>query len=193
MPPEATKAKFEEIIRPGPRKRFFHLISFMMFAFIGWHAYESPWLSTPYHLLEITSTVLFLLWVFYIGFQALPGSSFLGVSAEGFTICSNYRKRFHPWSSVKTIGVTEYKAKVTPDKHRRLRWEFEALFKIAFGDVLMVGIDYVPDPCGKAAGLEKRAFTKGWFGYEEVIVDSFGRRADDVAEMLNRFMNRHKS
>ena len=148
----------------------------------------------PYHHLLLSIDLLFaVLWFYYVVFATLPGSSFLLLSAEGFTISWNYRKQFHPWSSIESFGTTQFRAPPAPNLHQRLKLGLGALWRTSYSKVSIVGFNYLPTPNVTPAKVQERLFMKSWFGYDDIISGNFGQPASRLAEALNRFKQLHEA
>jgi hypothetical protein len=90
--------------------------------------------------------------------QLLPGSSYLTVSREGFETCTLFRKTLTRWQDVSEFGV-----------YRMRGSKF-------------VGFNFSPE-YSKAAGARK--VSRGLVGFEGALPDTYGFRAEDLAELLD--------
>jgi hypothetical protein len=90
--------------------------------------------------------------------QMLPWSSRLRLSPEGFSIRHMYRERFFRWSEVSSFEV----AKV--------------------GQNPMVVFDFTDAYTGARA---MRRLSRAMAGAEGALPDTYGRKADDLARLMN--------
>jgi len=101
--------------------------------------------------------------VFFLGL--LPGSSYLELRRDGFEMSSLYRKWFVRWSDV------------------------ESFFSRRIASNRMVCWDYVPEYQGHARG---RRFSASLAGVEAALPDTYGRSANELAELMNEWRLRHR-
>lgn len=94
-----------------------------------------------------------------------PRSSFLEVSAEGFTFANLFRRTFVPWGHV---------AEFLP---------------IAIHHNALVGWNYSPGFDGQAAA---RKISAALSGVEAALPDTYGMSAEKLAAVLNEFLLKHR-
>ena len=103
--------------------------------------------------------------------ELLPGSSYLHIGPEGFTICSFYRKFLTPWDAVDKFFVVSYKLKGTTTHN-------------------MVGFNYVPS----YEGPKMLSFiTKTICDCEGGLADNYGMEVEELADLMNSFLKQHKN
>jgi hypothetical protein len=98
--------------------------------------------------------------------QFLPRSSFLRLDGEGFTIRTLYRERTYRWEDVDTFGVTV----------------------VSFNK--MVGFNFAPH-FDRAARL--RRVNKAIAFFEGALPDTYGMKAEDLADLMNEYKCRHEA
>ena len=103
------------------------------------------------------STGFFSLCALVFLVQLAPGSSYLTVDDEGIEFCALFRKSRIRWSDLSAFGV--YQQRFSK----------------------FVGFDFAPD---YAAGASGRAVAKSLTGFEGALPDTYGFRAEDLAELL---------
>jgi hypothetical protein len=108
--------------------------------------------------------VFFGLGVIVCVLQFLPRSSFLRLGPEGFTIRALYRERTYRWEDVDTFGVTQ----------------------VSFNK--MVGFNFAPH-FDRAARL--RRVNKAIAFFEGALPDTYGMKAEDLADLMNEYKHRH--
>jgi len=94
----------------------------------------------------------------------LPGSSYLELRRDGFEMCSLYRKWFVRWSDVQLF------------------------FPQRIASTRMVCWNYLPGHAGQVRG---RRFSASLTGVEAGLPDTYGRSADELAELMNAWRSRH--
>ena len=92
--------------------------------------------------------------------QLLPNSSYLELEERGFTICNLFRKSFMPWH------------------------EIAEFFPMTVGGTgrPMVAVRFAP---GSTANASARKFAVALAGAEGALPDTYGRTAEELAELLN--------
>jgi hypothetical protein len=98
--------------------------------------------------------------------QFLPQSSCLRLGAEGFTIRTLYREQTYRWEDVDTFGVT----RVRLNK--------------------MVGFNFAPH-FQRAARL--RRVSAALVGFEGALPDTYGMKAEELADLMNQYKYRHEA
>jgi hypothetical protein len=96
-----------------------------------------------------------------VAINLLPRSSYLRLTAAGFEICNLFRSRFIAWKDVSRFGVTRV------------------------GNREMVGWD--PLPPISTLGKTNQALC----GYASAFPDTYGLKAEKLAELLNSVRDRH--
>jgi len=116
---------------------------------------------TQYRALNVSMVIFFGLCAVAFCVNLLPNSSYLRLTPDGFTMCSMFRCRSIEWRHVNTFGVTR------------------------IGTRKMVGWDpaHPPSKLGKT--------TKLMSGYVSVLPHTYGLRAEELAELLNRLRDEH--
>lgn len=94
----------------------------------------------------------------------LPASSYLRITTRGFTVCSLFRAHTFQWSDVSEFGVS----KVGPNK--MVMFNFAASYT-------------------KTSSV--RSFNASIFGYEGGLPDSYGLSHEELANLLNGYLQRH--
>lgn len=107
------------------------------------------------------------IWWFSVGFfslcalvflvQLTPGSSYLTVDETGIEICTLFRKTRIRWSELSEFGV--YQVRYTK----------------------FVGLNYSPEYRQSARG---RAFARAVTGFEGGLPDTYGFKAEELADLL---------
>jgi len=95
--------------------------------------------------------------------QMVPGSGFLRIDASGVTFSNVFRRTFLRWSDIETFYV------VTLRSHGIKAHE-------------MVGFEYAP-ACDRSRTARKLA--KFISDCEGALPDTYGKKASDLAELLN--------
>ena len=95
----------------------------------------------------------------------LPGNSYLRLTAEGFETSSLSRKYFYQWSDIEQFGVT-----------------YVGLNKI-------VVFNFSPAFDKAKAG---RNISKQIAGWEGGLHDTFGMKAEKLAELMNKYLSESK-
>lgn len=95
--------------------------------------------------------------------QLIPGSSYLEVRSDGFEICHIFRKRFVPWSMVDKFHIID----VTP---------------MSWSKTKRVGFDLVHSNGRASIGQE---LSKTLAGSEDMLPDNYGKKAEDLVEIMN--------
>src|SRR5215210_1376947 len=95
----------------------------------------------------------------------LPASSYLRISTEGFKVCSLFRAHTFQWSDLSEFGVS----KVGPNK--MVMFNFAASYT-------------------KTSSV--RSFNASVFGYEGGLPDSYGLSHEELASLLNGYLQRHR-
>jgi hypothetical protein len=95
----------------------------------------------------------------------LPGSSYLELEQRGFTLCTLFRKTFHPWEDI---------AEFFPFSMQ--------------GAKPMVALRYAPTYRRQSTA---RSFAKQLAGAEGALPDTYGMSAADLAALLNRVRAEH--
>ena len=96
--------------------------------------------------------------------QLLPGSAYLRIGPEGFTVCNLYRAQFYRWSDVDSFQIT----------------------RIRFGKV--VAFNFAPHVRG---GERVRRLAATLAGYENVLPDTYGKSAEHLASLLNEYRRQY--
>ncbi|MFC4729679.1 hypothetical protein [Coralloluteibacterium thermophilus] len=87
----------------------------------------------------------------------LPNGAYLELDADGFVLCSLFRRRRVYWAEVEGFGLA----------------------RIPFGT--MVGWDYRP---GYGAGRRRRAVASSLSGFQAALPDTYGLPAEELAALL---------
>jgi len=115
------------------------------------------WLQPDHHSLSgYAVTIFFGLCAVVFCVNLLPNSSYLHVTREGFKLCSMFRSRLVRWPDVGRFGVTR------------------------IGMRKMVGWD--PLHTVSKLGSANQAIC----GYAFALPDTYGLKAEELAELLNR-------
>ena len=114
------------------------------------------WLQPDHALSGYAAIGFFALCAIVFGVNLLPHSSYLRVTSEGFTMCSMFRSRFVGWREVGRFGVTR------------------------IGTRKIVGWD----PTDSLPKLGK--VSQMLCGYACALPDTYGRKAEELAELLNQ-------
>lgn len=102
--------------------------------------------------------VFFALGLPVFAVQLLPNATYLQLRSDGFTFCSLFRAHTFQWRQVQTFAAIH--VGVNP----MVAWNFTA--------------DYV------ASGGMRRA-SKAFSGYEAALPDTYGMKAQELADLLN--------
>lgn len=109
------------------------------------------------------SIIFFGLCALVFCINLLPNSSYLRLTSEGFTVCSTFRSRSIEWRDVGPFGVTHIGTR------KMVVWDsLRAVSKL-----------------GKANRLV--------CGYASALPDTYGLKAEELAELLNRLRDEHTS
>ena len=95
--------------------------------------------------------------------QLLPGSTYLTLTRDGFTMCSFFRKMTTPWSDVDCFFVVVLQQNGLKAHH-------------------MVGFDYVASYDRSRLG---RGIAKAIAHCEGALPDTYGKKPEELADMLN--------
>ena len=110
--------------------------------------------------------ILFGIGVLFMSLQIIPGCSYLELEKEGFTMCSLFRKHHYTWDEIACFGVTE------------------------IGHNKMVGFDFSE----KYDRLKKtRKVSQVLAGFEGGLHDTFGLKAEELADLMTAFKIRDGS
>ncbi len=102
--------------------------------------------------------------------QLIPGSTFLKLDSNGFTICNLFRKTFVPWSAVQEFFVITMR-QTGVNVHE------------------MVGFNFIPS-YDKAKIARNIAYAIG--EAEGGLPDTYGRKAGELAEIMNSWLIRDR-
>ena len=91
--------------------------------------------------------------------QLLPNAAYLHVRADGFTFCSLFRAHTFQWRDVQEFSAARI------GTNQMVVWNFAA--------------DYV-------ASARVRGASKAFSGYEAALPDTYGMKAQALADLLNR-------
>ena len=119
------------------------------------------WLRPDHALSGYAAIAFFGLCAVVFAINLLPRSSYLQITSEGFEMCSMFRSRFIAWKDVGRFGVTR------------------------IGTRKMVGWD----PLQPVSKLGKANQTL--CGYAFALPDTYGLKAEELAELLNSVRDRH--
>lgn len=97
--------------------------------------------------------------------QLLPGSSYLEVGPEGFTMCSVFRARITPWSAVESFEVGRLGG-ATPGSPRTVVFNYSS--------------DYAEHEMA-------RNLASSMSGHEGALPDTYGMAPQELADLLNRY------
>ena len=106
----------------------------------------------------------FGLGIIVFALQLMPGSAYLHMGPEGFTVCNLFRAQFYRWSDVESFRVT------------RIRYS------------KVVAFDFAPHVRG---GERMRKLAASLAGHENVLPDTYGKSAEDLASLLNEYRRQH--
>src|SRR5215510_11149147 len=98
--------------------------------------------------------------------QFLPNAAYLRLTTDGFTFCDLFRAHSVKWGDVERFSVT------------------------VFSGRKMVGWNPVP---GVRTHARLRAFNLKAFGVEESMPDTYGLRAETLADLLNDLRDKYAS
>jgi len=93
----------------------------------------------------------------------IPGSAFLLLERDGFTFSSLFRKHSYQWRDIARFGVTRI------SRNSMVCWEFSPSFT------------------GPKRGAK---FSKSLTGVEAALPDTYGKKADDLADLMNELRQR---
>jgi hypothetical protein len=142
-------------LRSSRRKTLLMLAGSLVFVAGGiWLLHDQP--STGY-----SGIAFFGLCAVVFCVQLLPNSSYLRLTAEGFTTCTLFRCHTVPWRHVRTFGVGRIGLK------KVVGW----------------------DPAADLSGIVRA--TKAISGYASALPDTYGLRAEELAALLNRLRDEH--
>lgn len=99
------------------------------------------------------------------GLQFIPGSAYLELNKEGFTVCSLFRQKTVYWREIERFSVVKFSRKK------------------------MVAWDYSENSKDKATG---GAFARVLTGTEAALPDTYGMKAEQLAELMNDLLERYK-
>jgi hypothetical protein len=103
------------------------------------------------------STGFFALGALIFLVQLVPGSSYLTVDHDGIETCTLFRKTRYRWSDLSDFGV--YQVRMNK----------------------FVGFNFAPH---YQLGTRGRAFSRAMMGYEGALPDTYGFKAEELAEIL---------
>jgi hypothetical protein len=119
------------------------------------------WMLSDGRVTAYLTIAFFGLCALVFGISLLPNSSYLRLAREGFTVCSMFRSRFIEWRHVGEFGVTR------------------------IGLKKMVGWD--PSHSTSKLGRANKAMC----GYASALPDTYGMKAEDLADLLNHLRDEH--
>ena len=107
--------------------------------------------------------------------QFVPGSSFLRLAPDGFTVRSTWRTRFYRWSDIERFGVAEFSTVhgFARQRHRMIGYDFSASY---------------PD---QDKMVKLRNLNRNWTGFEAALPDNYGWSYEALAEHLNMLRARY--
>ncbi len=145
------------ILYPKRRSAVFYLLIGIGFVVLGlWMAESEGWIG-------YACAGFFALCIPVGVVQLLPSSTYLEIKPEGFTICSMFRKTSVQWDVVDEFFVVTMK-QTGMTVHK------------------MVGFNYVPSYDRSRIG---RRVGKAIAKCEGALPDTFGMKAEELAELLN--------
>jgi len=97
--------------------------------------------------------------------QLLPNASFLTVTEEGIEFCSLFRRHKIRWSDISEFGVTTVRQQGLPVNK-------------------MVGFNYSPT---YQRAAKARSVAKALAGFEGALPDTYGMRAENLAQLLTEY------
>jgi hypothetical protein len=103
--------------------------------------------------------------------QFVPGSSFLQLTPEGFTVRTMWRTQSYRWSDIEQFGVCEVRT--------------------GHGLQRMVGFDFSPSYPGADSGQMLRNMNRRMSGFEAALPDNYGWSYAELAEHLNTLKARY--
>jgi hypothetical protein len=112
--PDVDAPEAVEILRPGKKKWVMVLLISVGFVAIGIAVIQSPTAAME-PFMAYGSVIFFGIGVVAAIVQLLPGSAFLRLSPEGFTIRHMWRNTVYRWSDIERFGVLE----IRPSGHRQ--------------------------------------------------------------------------
>lgn len=101
--------------------------------------------------------------------RLLPGASYLRLDPAGFTYCAAFFPVRVPWCDVAEFGVVE---------------------KDAAHAYATVGFNFVPGYTKNSAGRELAKSVNGW---ESALPGTYGKRAEDLAHVMNEWLGRSRA
>lgn len=107
--------------------------------------------------------VFALCWVAF-ALQLHPKASYLHLAPEGFTFCSLFRAHTVRWDDVREFGV------VSISFNRMVTWNFTPEYR---------------------ATKPGRALSKSLSGYEAALPDTYGLKAQELAELMEELRRRY--
>jgi hypothetical protein len=141
-----------------PKKSKILLLLLMSMGFVAggtWMIHEGDgWGWAP--------AAIFAVCIFVFVIQLLPGSAFLTVDDLGIEFCALFRKQRYGWSDISEFGT------YTIRNHGMAAGKF-------------VGINFSPTYQGASRG---RAMAKAMTGFEGALPDTYGYKAEELAELL---------
>lgn len=139
------------ILRPRKLSLLLYLLGCLAFTAIGVFMINAGrmggWLPTIFFGLGVIVFIVMM----------LPGSSYLELTGEGFTVCSLYRRSFTRWSDVDSFFVGRIQGKV-------------------------VMFNFAPTYTRQQTA---RRVSVAIAGGEGALPDTYGRSAEELAQMMN--------
>ena len=123
------------------------------------------WLRPIQPVLGTVTTAFFGLCIIAFGIQFLPGCAYLEVTKEGFTVVNMFQKKLTNWADVASFGVKKFPG------NNLVVWRYSK----DFGDA-----------------ESERKLSDKFAGAQASLPDTYGMSAEDLAEMLNKFLHQNK-
>jgi hypothetical protein len=160
----------QEILRPRKAKWALGLLVCAVGAVICFNILRDPASGDRVHAYIYVTLCAFGALVSFL--QLIPGSSFLQLTPEGFTVRTMWRTRSIRWSDIEHFGVAEVS---TVHGLRRQRHQ-------------MVGYDFSASYPGEGSTL--RNLNRKLSGFEASLPDNYGWNYEELADHLNKLKAR---
>jgi hypothetical protein len=151
------------IFRSSKRKHVLLLLGCLVFVVIGISIGRSG------HWLNYFGVAFFGLGVLVGIINLIPGASYLEIKSDGFTFSSLFRKHFIPWLMVDEFYVLEMG-----------RWP----------KTKMIGYNCLHSKVKASRGQK---FSKFLSGVEEALPDTYGKKAEELLDIMNTCLAKARS
>ncbi len=115
----------------------------------------------------------FGLGVLVCALQFIPNSSYLVLNASGLILRTMYREQKFRWTDINEFGVAQI------GRREMVVWNYSIAYNAKSKS---------PVQSQGPSGFRKRmaSFNKNWIGWEAGLPDTYGQKAADFAELLNK-------